>query len=248
MAEPQKSGLLPSSAGRTLILAVCMGVVGIALMVFYLRSRERKRVVVSVALATRPMAEGDTIRKGAVIAKEVPKDMIGGKFVSGNDIVAVEGRVVSADMDPGQPLYWNAILLAAEGGYDRYLRPENRDRAFAINMNGPRVRSGDVVDIIGTYAQGTRRDAFEVLPAVTVIDHAGRTLVLNVTPEEELLLLAAEPCNLTYAIRSKLEPNEDLKLNPVSIADILPKAKALGTARTVRLRVASSNEGAIQRD
>jgi len=244
MVEPPKTSLLPANAGRLLALAVIMGVVGVALLGFYFRAKDRNRVMVSVALATKPMVEGDTIKKGMVTAKMIPKDAIGGRFVSGDDIIAVEGRLVGVDLDPGQPLYWNAIPLAAPGGYDRYLRPENRDRAFALTLSGPSVRSGDVIDILGTYAQGTSRQAFEVLPAVTVIDHAGRTLVLSVTPEEQLLLLAAQPCDLTYSIRSKLEPNEDMKLNPVGIGEVLPMSRQLGSARTARLR----EEGSIHRD
>jgi Flp pilus assembly protein CpaB len=202
-------------------------------------------------VATRPIAGGDTIRSGWLVAKELPKDVIGGRFVEGKDIIAVEGRLVGVDMDPGQPLYWNAIPLSAEGGYDKYLRPELRERAFALSLAGALsggTRRGDVIDILGTYSQGDRLTAFEVLPAVTVIDKIGNVLILSVTPEEELLLLAAQPCNLTMSIRSKLEPNEDIKMTPVSITDVLPRARELGTARATRLRQEAANEGRIIRD
>ena len=171
--------------------------------------------------------------------------------MEGKDIIAVEGRLVGVEMDPGQPLYWNAIPLSAEGGYDKYLRPELRERAFAIGLAGALsggTRRGDVIDILGTYTQGDRLTAFEVLPAVTVIDKIGSVLILSVTPEEELLLLAAQPCNLTMSIRSKLEPNEDIKMTPVSITDVLPRARELGTARATRLRQEAANEGKITRD
>jgi len=49
------------------------------------------------------------------------------------------------------------------------------------------------------------------------------------------------------SIRSKLEPNDDVKMTPVSITDVLPRAKALGTARAVRLRE-QAQQGGIQRD
>ncbi len=244
MAETEKRSLLPKAAGRTLVFAVLIGIVGIVLMTLYFRSRNKQLVTVSVALATKPLAEGDTIRQGMLVAKDVPKGAIGGKYVDGKDIIAVEGRVVGVDMDPGQPLYWNAIPLSAQGGYDRYLRPENRERAFAINLPGAPVRPGDVIDILGTYSQGSRRQAFEVLPAVTVIDRIKSTLVLSVTPDEQLLLLAAQPCNLTYSIRSKMEPEEDMKLQPVDLTDVLPRARVLARARTQRL----SQEGTIRRD
>jgi len=252
MAEPQKSSLIPAGSLRTLAIAVLLGIVGIALMNFYFRSRTKKVQWISVAVATKQIVGGDTLRNGWLIAKELPRDVIGGKFVEGKDIVAVTGRVVGVDMDPGQPLYWNAIPLAAQGGYDKYLRPELRERAFALTLAGvlsSGTRPGDVVDILGTYtADGGRRTAFEVLPAVTVIDKIGAVLVLSVTPEEELLLLAAQPCDLTMSIRSKLEPNEDIKMTPVSITDVLPRAKELGTARAARLRQEASTQGKIQRD
>ena len=250
MAEEQKAGLIPRGSLRTLIIAVLLGVVGIALMNFYFRSRTKKVQWVSVAVATRQIAGGDTIRSGWLVAKEVPKDIIGGKFVEGKDIVAVTGRVVGVDMDQGQPLYWNAIPLSAQGGYDKYLRPELRERAFALNLGGALssgTRRGDVIDILGTYSEGGKRTAFEVLPAVTVIDKIGSVLVLSVTPEEELLLLAAQPYDLTMSIRSKLEPNEDIKMTPVSATDVLPRARELGTARSARLR-REATEGSIQRD
>ena len=250
MAEAQKSSLVPKGSLRTLVIAVVLGIVGIALMNFYFSSRAKKVQWVSVAVATKPIAGGDTIKHGMMAAKDVPKDVIGGRFVSGKDIMAVEGRVVGVDMDPGQPLYWNAIPLAAQGGYDKYLRPELSERAFALTLKGvlsSGTRPGDVIDILGTYSEGTRRTAFEVLPAVTVIDKIGSVLVLSVTPEEELLLLAAEPCALTMSIRSKLEePDQNRKMTPVSISDVLPRARELGTARTARLREAS--EGRIYRD
>ena len=232
-------------------IAVLLGIVGIALMNFYFRSRTKKVQWASVAVATKQIAGGDTIRNGWLIAKDLPKDVIGGKFVEGKDIVAVTGRVVGVDMDPGQPLYWNAIPLAAQGGYDKYLRPELRERAFALTLAGvlsSGTRPGDVIDILGTYSEGGRRTAFEVLPAVTVIDKIGAILVLSVTPEEELLLLAAQPCELTMSIRSKLEPNQDIKMTPVSITDVLPRAKELGTARSARLRQEAAAEGKITRD
>lgn len=250
MEEPRRTGLLPSGSIRTLVVAVLLGICGIVLMNFYFRSKAKKVQWISVAVATRQIAGGDTIRHGWLESKELPKDVIGGKFVTGNDIVAVEGRVVGVDMDPGQPLYWNAIPLAAQGGYDKYLRPELGERAFALPMSGvlsSGTRPGDVVDILGTYSEGGKRTAFEVLPSVTVIDKIGSVLVLNVTQEEELLLLAAQPCDLTMSIRSKEESNTENKTSPVSITDVLPVAKQLGTAREERLRQAASG-GEIQRD
>jgi len=250
MVETQKTPLIPKGSLRTLVIAVLLGIVGIALMNFYFRSRTKKVQWNSVAVATRQIAGGDTIRHGWLIAKELPKDAIGGKFVEGKDIVAVEGRVVGVDMDAGQPLYWNAIPLSAQGGYDKYLRPELRERAFAVSLAGvlsSGTRRGDVIDILGTYTEGGRRTAFEVLPAVTVIDKIGSVLVLSVTPEEELLLLAAEPTNMTMSIRSKLEPNVDVKMTPVSITDVLPRARELGTARAARLRK-QAEVGKIVRD
>jgi Flp pilus assembly protein CpaB len=244
MVEPQKTSLLPKTAVRTLVLAVVIGIVGIVLLTVYLRSRDKIAVKVSVAMAAKPLVEGDTIRHGMLLAKDVPKDLLGGRFVSGRDIISVEGRVVGVDMDAGQPLYWNAIPLSAEGGYDRYLRPENRERAFAISIVGPPTRRGDVVDILGTYAKGSQRQAFEVLPAVTVIDRIGSTQILSVTQDEQLLLLAAQPCNLTLSIRSKLEPEDDVKPEPVNLSEVLPRARALGRARIARLR----EEGSIKRD
>jgi Flp pilus assembly protein CpaB len=251
MAEPDKAPLIPKGSIRTLAIAVLLGIVGIALMNFYFRSRTKKVQWISVAVATKQIAGGDTLRNGWLIAKDLPRDVIGGKFVEGKDIVAVTGRVVGVDMDPGQPLYWNAIPLAAQGGYDKYLRPELRERAFALTLAGvlsSGTRPGDVIDILGTYSEGGRRTAFEVLPAVTVIDKIGAILVLSVTPEEELLLLAAQPCELTMSIRSKLEPNQDIKMAPVSITDVLPRAKELGTARSARLRQEATAEGKITRD
>jgi len=251
MAEGEKSSLLTGNAWRLLVLAVVLGIVGIALMTYYLRSRDRKQETISVAMATQQIAGGDTIKHGMMVAKKLPRGTIGGNFVSGKDIISVEGRVVGVDMDPGQPLYWNAIPLAAQGGYDRYLRPESRERAFAITLSdalGAATRPGDVIDILGTYAEGGTRQAFEVLPAVTVIDKLGPTLVLSVTPEEELLLLAAQPCNLTMSIRSKEEPEGEMKLNPVKLTDVLPKAKELAVARTARLHETPAPQASIHRD
>jgi Flp pilus assembly protein CpaB len=251
MVESEKTPLIAKGSLRTLIIAVLLGLVGIVLMNFYFRSRTKKVQWISVAVATKPIAGGDTIRHGWLIAKELPKDVIGGKFVEGKDIIAVEGRLVGVDLDPGQPLYWNAIPLSAQGGYDKYLRPELRERAFALNLAGvlsSGTRPGDVIDILGTYsAEGSRRTAFEVLPAVTVIDKIGSVLVLSVTPEEQLLLLAAQPFDLTMSIRSKLEPNTDVKMTPVSMTEVLPRAKELGTARAARLRK-EGDIGKIQRD
>jgi Flp pilus assembly protein CpaB len=251
MAEVEKGGLLRGGTLRILVLAVVLGLVGVGLMSFYLRSRDKKKVTVSIAMAAQSIAGGDTIKRGMVVAKELPRDAIGGNFVSGKDIISVEGRVMGVDMDAGQPLYWNAIPLAAQGGYDRYLRPENRERAFAITLLGAlsgAARPGDVIDILGTYTEGGKRQAFEVLPAVTVIDKIGPTLVLSVTAEEELLLLAAQPCNLTLSIRSKQEPEGDVKLEPVKLTDVLPKSRELGTARAARLRATPVPTGSIRRD
>jgi Flp pilus assembly protein CpaB len=234
-----------------MMIAVLLGVVGIALMNFYFRSRTKKVQWVSVAVATKQIPGGDTIRSGWLVAKELPRDIIGGRFVEGSDIDAVTGRVVGVEMDEGQPLYWNAIPLSAEGGYDKYLRPELRERAFALTLGGvlsSGTRRGDVIDILGTYTEGGKRTAFEVLPAVTVIDKIGSVLVLSVTPEELLLLIAAQPTEMTMSIRSKLEPNLDVKMTPVSITDVLPRARELGTARATRLRRAAENEGRIIRD
>ncbi len=249
MEEPRRPGLLPGGSLRTLVIAVVLGIVGIVLMNFYFRSKTKKVQWISVAVATKPIAGGDTIRHGWFVSKDLPKDVIGGKFVTGSDIIAVEGRVVGVDMDAGQPLYWNAIPLAAQGGYDKYLRPELGERAFALPMSSPLsagTRAGDVIDILGTYSEGGKRTAFEVLPSVTVIDKIGSVLVLNVTQEEELLLLAAQTCNLTTSIRSKEESTTESKVQPVSITEVLPVAKQLGTAREARLRQAA--EGGIRRD
>jgi Flp pilus assembly protein CpaB len=241
MAESPKSGLLPRNAWRILVLAAMLGFIGIALMSFYLRSRDKKQEMATVAVASQEIPGGSTIKPGMLVAKTVPKGLLSGNYVSGSDIISVEGRVVGVDMDPGQPLYWNAIPISAQGGYDRLLRAENGERAFAIALSGAlnnAARPGDVIDILGTYSEGGSRQAFEVLPAVTVIDKVGATLVLSVTPDEELLLLAAQPCNLTLSIRSKMEPKSERKLKPVKLTDVLPKARELGAARTARLQTA----------
>ena len=254
MAEPGKSGLLRGATVRMLVLAGVLGLVGVALMSFYLRSVNSKKATVWVAVATQPIASGDTIKSGMIVGKEFPRGALGGNFVGGKDLVSVEGRVVGVDLDPGQPLYWNSVPLTAQGGYDRYLRPENSERAFAITLSGAlsnAARAGDVIDILGTYSEGGNRQAFEVLPAVTVIDRIGPTLVLSVTSEEELLLLAAQPCNLTLSIRSKQEPETDVKLKPVKLTDVLPRARELAVARTARLRdttAAPAPLGTIHRD
>ncbi|HTW91553.1 MAG TPA: hypothetical protein VMH22_07565 [bacterium] len=251
MTEGGKSSALSGGAWRTLVLAILLGVAGIVLMVYYLRTKNKHVVLVPVAVAARPITGGDTIKHGMILRRDFPKDVIGGNFVNGNDIVAVEGRIVGVDMDPGQPLYWNAIPLADQGGYDRYLRPEFRERAIALSLGGvlnSAVKAGDVIDILGTYSQGSDLRAFEVLPAVTVIGKVGAVLVLNVTEAEELLLLAAQPCNLTMSIRSKKEPESELKLDPVKLSDVLPKAKELGAERTARLAQEAAATGTIHRD
>jgi Flp pilus assembly protein CpaB len=257
MAEAEKKGFLTGNAWRILILAAILGGIGVVLMNFYVRSNVKKIVKISVATATQQIPGGTIIQRNMLVKQEIPKGAIGGNFVSGDDIITVEGRVVGVDMDPGQPLYWNSIIAPGQGGYDRYLRPENRERAFAIPFSGPlaaAVRPGDVIDILGTYTQGNARQAFEVLPAVTVIDRVGTTLVLGVTADEELLLLAAQPCNPTLSIRSKKEPKDDLRLKPVKLTDVLPKARELGAERTARLRkeealpAPAATSGSIHRD
>jgi Flp pilus assembly protein CpaB len=254
MVEAEKRSTLPGNAVIILVLAVVLGFVGVALMNYYLRSKNKKILTDTIAVATQSIAGGTTIQHGMLAAKDVPKGIMGGNFVKGGDIISVEGRLVGVDMDVGQPLYWNAIPMAAQGGYDRYLRPENRERAFAMSLGGAlsgAVRPGDVIDILGTYSMGGPPEAFEVLPAVTVIDKVGSVLVLDVTPEEELLLLAAQPCNPTLSIRNKEEPKTDIKLEPVKLTDVLPKAKELGAARTERLRTEKPpppSTGSIHRD
>ena len=42
-------------------------------------------------MATQQIAGGDTIEHGMMVAKEFPKGTIGGNFVSGKDIISVEG-------------------------------------------------------------------------------------------------------------------------------------------------------------
>jgi Flp pilus assembly protein CpaB len=256
MVEGEKHTLLPGNTVVIIVLAVVLGFIGVALMNYYTHSKIKKVVMDSVAEATQTITGGTTIAHGMLKAVDVPKGTIGGNFVKGGDIISVEGRVVGVDMDVDQPLYWNAIPMAAQGGYDKYLRPENRERAFAIGLGGAlvsAVRPGDVIDILGTYSQGGPPEAFEVLPAVTVIDKVGSVLVLDVTPEEELLLLAAQSCNPTLSIRNKEEPKEDMKLEPVKLTDVLPKAKELGAERTERLRTeapvpAPNPTGSIHRD
>ena len=245
--EAPKKGILPPNAWRILVLAVILGLIGVVLMNFYVRSRNKKVEMTTVARAVKPIASGTALDRSMLARFEIPKGVIGGNFVSGDDIVSVEGRTVGVDLDVGQPLYWNSVVVMGQGGYDRYLRPENRERAFAVPFSGPivtAVRPGDVIDILGTYTQGNTRQAFEVLPSVTVIDRVGTTLVLSVTAEEELLLLAAQPCNPTLSIRSKKEPKDDLRLTPVKLTDVLPKARELGAARTRRLREQTSLTGA----
>lgn len=238
MATADNQRLLSTSGWRILILAVILGGMGILLLSLYTQSRTKKLAMVSIAVATQTIPSGTVIQAGMLTSQQIPKGTIAGNFVRGEDIIAVQGRTVTVELEKGQPLYWNSIALLASGGYDRYLRPENRERAFALAFSSPlsnAVKPGDVIDILGTYTEGSNRQAFEVLPAVTVIDKIGTALVLNVTAEEELLLLAAQPCNLTLSVRSKQEPKEDLKLKPVRLNDVIPKAKQLSAVRRARV-------------
>ena len=69
MAEEQKPGLIPRGSLRTLVIAVLLGVVGIALMNFYFRSRTKKVQWASIAVATKPITGGDTIRNGWLVLR-----------------------------------------------------------------------------------------------------------------------------------------------------------------------------------
>jgi Flp pilus assembly protein CpaB len=238
MAETAKPSLLTRKDWRVLAVAVGLGVVSVVLLNFYIRSREKSNEMVPVVVATKSIAAGSLITRGMLAEKLVPKGTLSGNVLSGGeDMDLASGQAVSVDVDKGQPMYWGLISAPLpEASMNRFLRWDLQERAYAIDFPGSfasRIQPGDKIDIYGTMAGD--KTTFQLLPAVTVIEGTGNTLIVSVTPDEAMTLtMAKNLCTMTFTLRSEEETGKDTDLEPMSVGDFLRKVNLVKAARIAR--------------
>ncbi|MDZ7813015.1 MAG: Flp pilus assembly protein CpaB [Ideonella sp.] len=253
MNAPSASPSLKSARGATrrtwiiLVVALVLGGASAMLSLSYL-NRQKEAIAaranlesgqkVQMMVAKRPLGRGDAITEDNVAAREVPVEYAHSLALKASDFDRVEGKLMAYSIKAGEMILPSLI----QGGAATFsARVEPGRRAVTLQVDeissiSGLVEPGDLIDLLVTTPQGSRRSApIPVLLGVEVMATGQRvandprtgesrrysTVTLNTTPEQARNVISSrEMGRITALLRNpKDKPTGAVEEVDVSMLD-----------------------------
>jgi Flp pilus assembly protein CpaB len=136
----------------------------------------------TVAVATRAVDVGTVLRPADVSEERVPAAFLPeGPVGSASDAV---GRTVVVPLFRGAPLLRGQLAPWGLQGVAALLPPGRRAVAVPIGDATPKLRPGDVVDVLATFESEGGEPTVEVAVGAPVVDVGEESATVAVAPEE----------------------------------------------------------------
>ncbi len=205
---------------------------------------------VNVVVAKRELKRGDKLSSDNVAVRPIPVEYSQSSAISPNDFERIEGQALAYPIKAGEMILWG--LMEGKKVPTFSARVENGRRAITvpvdeINSISGMVEPGDVIDLLVTVSQGTKKVIGSLLQSVQVIATGQRsvddpksgerrqysTVTLLTTPEDaENIILAREAGKLTALLRNPQDKKPFGKGN-VDLATLLNVQAIARTAKSI---------------
>lgn len=161
---------------RPVFLGLIAGLVGVVLLVLYMRRFEQeatggKKIELLVTVAR--IERGKVITEDMLGVREVPQAYVDDRAIRASDREKVVNLKATSTIPVAQTLAWTDIIAAADEQRDlsSLVQPGNRAMPVRIDQTDilSLIRPGDFVDIIGILGQGEVKDATVLLQRVLVL-------------------------------------------------------------------------------
>jgi Flp pilus assembly protein CpaB len=141
----------------------------------------------AVVVATRDVALGDPVGAGDVAIRSLPASLVPDDALS--ELDKARGRIAVVPLFEGQAVLGRQLAPGGRRGVAALLPPGARGIAVPAGPTGARLGRGDTVDVLATFdpataGAGGTEPTFPVAAGATVIDVAGESVTVSVTPEE----------------------------------------------------------------
>jgi len=227
---------------RPLFVGLVVGLVGVALLLVYLRRLETeasggRKVPILVALETIP--RGKTVTEAMLGTREIPIAYLDDRVIRASDKDKILNLKATSTIPVQQSLAWTDVMAAKDDqrALSSLVQPGNRATPIRVQITDvlTLVRPGDFVDVLCVC--GDAKDATVLLQRVLVLatgtetaapsdgkesSAARRVTVLTVSTslqESQLLAVAMEKGKLSAIVRN---PSDQRVLE--SPADVSPSA------------------------
>lgn len=233
--EPQFAGLELQTEGkrsrRALLLATLLGLVGVALLMLYLRRFEEEVSGggrIPLLSVVKPIARGAMITQDMLTTSSVPRAYVEQRAVRLADRDKVIGVRAANALAPQDTLLWSDLALSAEArDLSSLVQPGKRAVTVRASEAGSDpagnglVRPGDYVDVVVTL----RGDAGAAGSAVVLLQ---RVLVLAVGSETQPYTVADGRASHSRAIERELTLS--LRVEEVQILSLARERGTLSVA------------------
>ena len=136
----------------------------------------------TVAVARHAVDVGTVLRPADVGEERVPAAFLPeGWLGSSSEVV---GRTVVVPLFPGAPVLRGQVAPEGLRGVAALLPPGARAVAVSTGGATPKLRTGDVVDVLATFAAEDHEPTVEVAVGALVVDVAEESATIAVAPEE----------------------------------------------------------------
>lgn len=216
---------------RALLVATVLAVLGVALLVLYVRRFEEEASGgerIKLLVAVKPIDRGAAITDEMVAVRDVPQAYVEDRAVKASEKQKVLGLRVGNAVQPQETLLWTDLAIANDERRDlsSLVQPGNRAvsvRAIGDEKSHALIRPGDYVDVIATMGTGgdQQRSAVVLLQRILVLavgletvpetmvekketsSSKEMTLTLSLNLQEaQMISLAAERGKLAVALRN----------------------------------------------
>ena len=158
----------------------------------------------TVAVADRPVAVGTVLGPADVSEERVPAAFLPEGWV--RSAAEVVGRTVVVPLFRGAPVLREQVAPWGVHGVAALLPPGARAVAVPTGAAAPKLRTGDVVDVLATLAadvEAGEEPTVEVAAGALVVDVAEESATVAVAPEEaRRVAFALTVGSLTLALRT----------------------------------------------
>jgi pilus assembly protein CpaB len=166
---------------RALLLALVVAVLGLVLMLLYVRRFEQQASGgerVQLLVAIKPIERGAVVTDDALAVREVPLAYVEDRAVKAAERAKVVGLRLGNNVQSQQTLMWSDLAIAADERRDLSALVQPGSRAVSVRArSGDKsyalIRPGDYVDVVAIMpeagGQGDKRSAVVLLQKVLVL-------------------------------------------------------------------------------
>lgn len=144
-----------------LIISVILGIVAVLMVKNYVSQQKRRATsgldMMTVVVASKNLAEGDTIKNSSLALRKYPKKYVGDRGITKSNLSLILGQTLKNNVDKGRPVLWSDVNLGKASGFTSIIRPGMRAITVPVSpltSVGNKIKPGSRVDILLSFNKG----------------------------------------------------------------------------------------------